>query len=224
MSLGNDELTHLTWGEIRRLQKAAPDADFLYSFHLYEKEFSLDDKEMDLNHITMYDNGDLVRQVIACMPNLRYLDMDQCNVDNEHMEKIRDEFPDIKVVWRIWFGSNYSVRTDVKKILASMPSVGGNLQISNTRALKYCTEVKYLDIGHNEELQDISFTAYMPDLEVAIFAMLNVKDISDGTGAAVDRKVYSDSGRSGTGNAETCSGLCNRSGSHRSSRRVAVRK
>ena len=178
MSLGNDELTHLTWGEIRRLQKAAPDADFLYSFHLYEKEFSLDDKEMDLNHITMYDNGDLVRQVIACMPNLRYLDMDQCNVDNEHMEKIRDEFPDIKVVWRIWFGSNYSVRTDVKKILASMPSVGGNLQISNTRALKYCTEVKYLDIGHNEELQDISFTAYMPDLEVAIFAMLNVKDIS----------------------------------------------
>ena len=178
VSLGNDELTHLTWGEIRRLQKAAPDAKFLYSFHLYEKEFSLDDKEMDLNHITMYDNGDLVRQVIACMPNLRYLDMDQCNVDNEHMEKIRDEFPDIKVVWRIWFGSNYSVRTDVKKILASMPSVGGNLQISNTRALKYCTEVKYLDIGHNEELQDISFTAYMPDLEVAIFAMLNVKDIS----------------------------------------------
>ena len=70
------------------------------------------------------------------------------------------------------------MRTDVKKILASMPSVGGNLQISNTRALKYCTEVKYLDIGHNEELQDISFTAYMPDLEVAIFAMLNVKDIS----------------------------------------------
>ena len=125
-----------------------------------------------------HDNGQLVRQVISCMPNLRYLDMDSCGVDDIHMAQIRDDFPSVKVVWRVWFGSNYTVRTDVTKILASIPSVGGNLLVSNTGALKYCTEVKYLDVGHNEELCDISFAAYMPDLEVAIFAMLNFTDLT----------------------------------------------
>ena len=105
---------------------------------------------MNLSHISITDNGELVRQVISCMPNLRYLDMDTCGVDNVHMAHIRDDFPNIKVVWRIWFGTNYTVRTDVKKILASMPSVGGDLTVANTYNLRYCTEVKYLDVGHNE--------------------------------------------------------------------------
>ena len=178
VDLGSDTLSELTWDNIHTLQLAAPEAEFLYSFVLYGKSFSLSDETMDLRRITIDDNGQLVRQVVSCMPNLRYLDMDSCGVDDIHMAQIRYYFPSVKVVWRVWFGSNYTVRTDVKKILASMPSVGGNLLVSNTGALKYCTEVKYLDVGHNEELCDISFAAYMPDLEVAIFAMLNFTDLT----------------------------------------------
>ncbi|MBQ8076085.1 MAG: hypothetical protein IJ237_08885 [Oscillospiraceae bacterium] len=178
VELGNDTLSKLTWEEISALQEAAPNAEFLYSFTLYGKTFTLSDETMDLNHIPIDDNGALVRQVIGCMPHLQVLDMDTCGVDNEHMARLRDAFPNIKVIWRIWFGTNYTVRTDVKKILASMPSVGGDLTPENTRTLKYCTEVKYLDVGHNEILRDISFAAYMPDLEVAIFAMLNFTDLT----------------------------------------------
>ena len=36
--------------------------------------------------------------------------------------------------------------------------------------LKYCTDVKYLDLGHNI-IGDISFVASMPDLEVAVLAI-----------------------------------------------------
>ena len=178
VDLGDEDLSALTWDDIHALQAAKPDTEFLYSFTLYGKPFSLSDEEMNLSHITITDNGELVRQVISCMPNLRYLDMDTCGVDNVHMAHIRDDFPNIKVVWRIWFGTNYTVRTDVKKILASMPSVGGDLTVANTYNLRYCTEVKYLDVGHNEALCDISYAAYMPDLEVAIFAMLNFTDLS----------------------------------------------
>ena len=178
VELGNENLSRLTWDDIRTLQLAKPDAEFLYTFTLYGKPFSLSDEEMNLSHTTITDNGELVRQVISCMPNLRYLDMDTCGVDNVHMAELRDDFPNIKVVWRIWFGTNYTVRTDVKKILASMPSVGGDLTVANTYNLRYCTEVKYLDVGHNEALCDISYAAYMPDLEVAIFAMLNFTDLT----------------------------------------------
>ncbi len=167
-----EERYGLGWGDIKLLEDAAPQADLDFGFTLYGKSFRLADSRMDLNHITIDDRGALVRQVIACMPNLSYLDMDFCGVGDEDMAAIRDSFPNVKVVWRVWFGSKYSVRTDVEKILASKPSVGGELLNDNTGSLKYCTDVKYLDIGHNYNLTDVSFVGYMTKLEVAILAML----------------------------------------------------
>lgn len=34
--------------------------------------------------------------------------------------------------------------------------------------MKYCEGVKYMDIGHNEYLTDLSFVSGMPNLEVMI--------------------------------------------------------
>lgn len=170
--LGSEsESPALTWEDLSALQAAGPDVCFAYSFMLFGKEFSTTDTVMDLNHIPMDDGGAAVRQAISCMPKLKYLDMDSCGVSNEDMAAIRDDFPEIEVVWRIWFGDAYSVRTDTEKILASRPSKGGNLTSANTQALKYCTKVKYLDVGHNVALDDISFVSCMPELEVAILAM-----------------------------------------------------
>ena len=117
-------------------------------------------------------------RVAACMKNLTYLDMDFCGVSNEDMAVIRDAYPNVKVVWRVWFGDNYTARTDVEKILASKPSAGGELRDRDAQILKYCTDVKYLDVGHNVLLSDMSFVAYMPDLEVAILAMDAFTDIT----------------------------------------------
>ena len=38
--------------------------------------------------------------------------------------------------------------------------------------------MKYLDVGHNSYMKDISFVSFMPDLEVAIIAINDVDDIS----------------------------------------------
>ena len=175
VDLGDDSHP-FSWEDIAMLEKAAPDAGFEYAFSLYGRDFRLSDKKMSLHHIHITDEGELVRKVISCMPELEYLDMDSTKISDESMAKIRDDFPDIDVVWRVWFGDNYSVRTDVEKILASNPGNGGNLTVSNTKALQYCTKVKYLDVGHNEILHDISFIKYMPDLEVAILAMAYFSD------------------------------------------------
>lgn len=102
--------------------------------------------------------------------------MDNTGVSNEALAKIREEFLNIDVVWRVWFGTNYSVRTDVERILASKPTVGG--MIYDASVLQYCTKVKYLDLGHNDELPSIDFVRNMPELEVLIIAMTAVRDIS----------------------------------------------
>ena len=70
------------------------------------------------------------------------------------------------------------MRTDVERILASNPGIGGELTPENTKSLKYCTKVKYLDLGHNSYLSSIEFVRYMPDLEAAILAMGDWSDAS----------------------------------------------
>lgn len=176
--LGYEAECALSWEDIAALVQACPAVDFEYYFTLYGLQFTLLDSVMDLNHINISDGGALVYRVAACMKNLKTLDMDFCGVSSEQMAVIRDAYPNTKVIWRIWFGDGYSVRTDVEKILASKPSAGGLVRDRDAAELKYCTDVKYLDVGHNERLTDISFVAYMPELEVAILAMNDIEDIS----------------------------------------------
>ena len=172
----------MDWAALARAEAACPKAEFHYAFRLYHKEFDLQSTEMDLNHITMDDEGALVKKVAACLPDLALLDMDFCEVSDEAMAEIRDSLPETEVIWRIWFGKGrqggYTARTNAIRLLASNPDWGGELSPENTQSLKYCTKVKYLDLGHNNLLTDISFVKNMPDLEVVILAMSGVKDLS----------------------------------------------
>jgi len=168
----------LGWEDIHVLHDACPDTKLKFYFELYGKQFDLQNTQLNLRHQDVLDNGEALRQVIDLMPNLTYIDMDSCGVPNEEMAKLRDDYPHIKIVWRVWFGGEraYSARTDAEMILASKPSVGGFVDEVNGADLKYCTEVKYLDLGHNATMRDISFVQYMPKLEVLIIAMAKWKD------------------------------------------------
>ena len=177
--LGSEGSSALTLDDAGKIADKVPRADIEYSFFLYGKEVNTADEKIDINHTPVDDNADAVISALKCMKKCRTLDMDYCGVSNERMEEIRDMFPDTEVIWRIWFGDVYSVRTDNERILASRPSVGGMLDNSVNGILKYCTKVKYLDLGHNDALTDISFVKYMPDLEVFIIAINQcITDIS----------------------------------------------
>ena len=152
------------------------------NFEIYGKTFNINDTEVNLSHVEVDDNGASIAAMLPFMKNCTLLDMDSCGKGaefNEAMAAIRDANPDVKVVWRIWFGQNdcYSVRTDVERILASQ-AAGSISEENGQDALKYCTEVKYLDLGHNSLLSSIDFTAYMPKLEVAILAMALWTDLT----------------------------------------------
>ena len=172
------ERSGLDLDTVGKVQEACPDAKIKYVFDLYGKETDFNNMRLNLSHIPVEDGGAAVMKAMDYMPNLTYVDMDTCGLSNEEMAAIRDAYPDIKVVWRVWFGDAYSVRTEAERILASKPSVGGMLASYNTEGLKYCTDVRFLDIGHNEGMDDISFIAYMPKLEVAVLAMNLVTDLS----------------------------------------------
>ena len=171
-----DALRDLSWDDIKAIQNACPQAAVKYAFSFGGRSFTTLDTKWDLNHISMDDNGAAVREILPCMTRCTYLDMDFCDVDSEHMAEIRDAYPNMEVVWRVFFGRDCSVRTDVERILAS--NLNHVLMDQNTRQLKYCTKVKLFDVGHNTYLRDFSFLSYMPDLEVVIVSMTGFSDLS----------------------------------------------
>lgn len=176
VELGSEEAGSIPWPDIALLKSTRPDVQFHYSFTLYGKQIDLDTEKLDYRGLPIRDNGDALYSVLSCMNHCSYVDLDSTGISDSSLEKLRALFPQTKIVWRVWFGENYSVRTDVERILASKPTVGG--MIRDASMLRYCTEVKYLDLGHNDDLTDLSFVASMPNLEVLIIAMTGVTDIS----------------------------------------------
>ena len=177
VDLGTED-GRLTWANITAMRRSLPDAEFRYAFNLYGKAVNLSDTTISLFHVPVNDSGRLVDEVIGCMPQLKKVDMDGCGVEPRRLEEINLKHPNTQVIFRVFFGDNYTARTDTERILASQASRGGFVTPENYEGLFYCHNVKYLDLGHNTPLTDISFVAQMPELEVAILAMCNWSDAS----------------------------------------------
>lgn len=168
----------LTLDEAITLADCAPEAKVDYSFTLYDRTVNFTDTALDYSYVSISDDGALMSRVLPHMKSLKTLDMDTTGVSYKALEKMREDNPNVDIIWRIWFGENYSVRTDAERILASKPTVGGMITDDTAWLLKYCTKVKYLDVGHNDDLATAEYLSHMPDLEVLIIAMTSITDIS----------------------------------------------
>ena len=181
IDLGTDkaEDPKVSWETIEKIEEINPHLEIRYIFTVYKYRFDLQDEILNLNHIRFDDNGALAVRIAKCMPNLKTLDMDSCGVSDEDMAAIRDQFPDVHVVWRVFFGRAYSARTDVDRLMISNPAKSGYNDIDDAalKGLYYCTRVKYLDLGHLDRITDVGYVANMPDLEVLIIAMTAIKNI-----------------------------------------------
>jgi len=156
--------------ELDQLRTALPDVQLCVNFDLFGQTVSYQDTEIRYVDAVIGNEG--LEQFYPVMPYLtscEYLLLDECGIDYELLDDFRTAFPEVDIVWRIWLGPQYSVLTDVKKILASSdtePRLEGDLP----NALIYCRDLLYLDLGHNR-ITDISFVEHMPNLTVAILAI-----------------------------------------------------
>jgi len=145
------------------LCSAYPHLTYHYTVELFGQVLSTDMEQIDYFKTQIGDEGLAeLRKLLPMMRNLTYFRLDWCETTDEAMAALRDEYADrFKVVWRVFFGK-YNCLTDTYKIWAN------GLTTEEAWVLRYCTEVKYLDIGHSEKLENVEFLGYMPGLEVAI--------------------------------------------------------
>lgn len=163
----------LSMEEAKTLMDAAPEVQFHYSFDFYGNMLSTDTERVELVNVQIGNEGEQnIRNALSLMPNCTYFKLEDCGIDSEVMASIRDDYPDTKIVWRIYCGK-FTMCTD-----ETMVRMTFHLDDTNCHELMYCTDVTYMDVGHNSTLTDVSFVKYMPNLECVIVSGSPLTDIS----------------------------------------------
>ena len=146
---------------------ALPDADVSFTFDLFGQIVSTDMERIEYFQAEIGGDAglDVIRSVMPIMDKLSYLKLDWCGTSDEATAALRDELADrCKVVWRVFLTDEYNALTDTYKIWAQFELWGKNVE-----CLKYCTEVRYIDMGHSY-VDNCEFVRYMPHLNTLILA------------------------------------------------------
>lgn len=162
----------LSFDEFAAFADLFPDVFFDYRFELFGQKVSTFDTELKYDLVPIGNRGvDEFRKVMPYMKKLTYLLLDCCGIsDYELLAQLNEDFPNTEVVWRVRLGE-YDSLTNAEMIWLN---AGVNDELC--LPLKYCTKCRYLDMGHND-IHNIDFCNYMPDLEVAIFALTPLQNI-----------------------------------------------
>ena len=156
------------------LAAAVPNAAVTITFDLFGQTVSTDMERIEYFQTDIGGDAglDVIRSVMPIMDKLTYLKLDWCGTSDEATAALRDELADrCKVVWRVFLTDEYNALTDTYKIWAQFELWGENVE-----CLKYCTEVRYIDMGHSY-VDNCEFVKYMPYLDTLILADSWLEDL-----------------------------------------------
>lgn len=168
------EGTVFTAEDAALLAAAVPDAEVALTFDLFGQTVSTDMERIEYFQADIGGDAglDVIRSIMPIMDKLTYLKLDWCGTSDEATAALRDELAGrCKVVWRVFLTDEYNALTDTYKIWAQFMLYGEDVE-----CLKYCTEVRYIDMGHSY-VDNCEFVKYMPYLDTLILADSWLKDL-----------------------------------------------
>lgn len=158
---------------------AHPELEVTWTVLLFDQEYPNDTAELDLHgqRFSPEQVGEL-EAVLPYFPALTKIDMSDCGLSDEEMDALNTRWPDIEIVWTLYF-KNYALRTDATYFIPSstenlggLPLVNGDLDI-----LRYCPHMQGLDLGH-QYFDDLSFLYYTPHVKYLILVECPISDIT----------------------------------------------
>lgn len=189
------EKSRLDEKEIKRVADEFPDVLFVWNTELLGKTYSTAVKELNLNNEKVKDFAEFKKQM-SYFRNLGKAEMCDCGLENSEMEELCGAYPDVKFVWKIRLGP-WTLRTDVKAFSTAYPMTYSPyvppgltekekmeyyfIPNSHMYALKYCTDLEALDLGHRG-ISDISSIANLKKLKILILAdnkITNIKPLEN---------------------------------------------
>ena len=159
------------------LLKKYPHISFEWNVEIASKSVENNITKLDLTKATI-DDLEKFTNALKMLPNLEYMDMSECNLSNEELANLREQFPNIKIVWTIHLGK-WKLKTDAvafSVLITQFDYV--RMKSEDIEVLKYCTDLQALDLGH-QAITDISVIGdHLPDLRILILADNKISDIS----------------------------------------------
>ena len=162
--------------DVKRLMEAAPDVRFHYVFTLFGRTVSTSDEEIKFEKLSLTTADETeIREALSIMAPGSSLILDRCGLSSEFLDSIRQDYDDVDLVWRVYYGTDgrYTALTNATTIRSVY-----NVTDSTCSELRYVRSVKYIDMGHNDTLTDLSFIGYMPELEILILSGCAASDLS----------------------------------------------
>lgn len=162
----------LSVADCSALMKAYPEISFNYQFALFGQTLSTETESLTYTDKKIGSDGlEKIKEALSILPNCTYICLDNCGIANEEMDQFRADLPEKTIVWRV-FIDKYSVMTDTEVVLMK-----ATVTDDEAKPLKYCTNVKYLDMsGCN--IRDFSFLTSMQNLECVVLQQTHISDLS----------------------------------------------
>lgn len=154
-------------GAFRELLSAGEGIEFKWSVPLYGAVYAPDTVEIDISGMKLQDTREL-EGALPYLPALERVIMCDCGISNEDMAAMGERHPEVKFVWRVYFGT-YNMRTDATGFIQSKHPVRTQLTTETAQPLRYCTDLIALDLGHML-ITDCSFVENMQSLKYLVLA------------------------------------------------------
>lgn len=162
--------------DVKTLVDALPGVKFHYVFSLFGQTISTTDEKVTYKGLSLGESDiPELRAALSIMSGCEAFVLDDCGLSNETMAEIRADYPNTELVWKVYFGKDnrYPYYTNATAIRAVY-----NVTDDTCYNIRYCTGVKYIDMGHNDYLTDASFVGYLPNLEILILSGSAITDLS----------------------------------------------
>ena len=164
---------------LRILCSIYPDVTFTWDYSLFDRYFSTDAVTVNLDNVPM-ENTDELFAALPCFHALTRVEMDNTGLTNDQIGELFYAFPGVRFIWTIQLKyPRYRIRTDCRAYSTYVKPAEGfaRLTSEDVQALKYCTDLMALDLGHNA-ISDISFMESLTKLQILILCDNRVTDIS----------------------------------------------
>ena len=170
----------LTWDERLEYARKYPKVNFGWDVEYGEEVYdSSEVTEIDLSRKRLStDDLETLKELTEQIRGLEKLIVCDCGLDNETLGEFRKVVPDVNVVWRLYMGK-WRLRTD--QVTFSVLIYNYNyerLRSKDIQCLKYCTDLRCLDLGH-QSIVDISVIGeYLSELRLLIMADNWINDLT----------------------------------------------
>lgn len=167
-----------------KLTKEFPEVSFGWVVNFEDEEYDSSITELDLSD-RKYTEDDLerIKHAVQQFPDLEKVILCNCGLSNDTLTEFQKELDkehiNVRVVWRVYIGTQWSLRTDAvafSVLIVNYKHI--RMTSDNLYVLKYCPDLLALDLGH-QALTDLSvIPEYLPDLRLLIVADNCVWDLS----------------------------------------------